>query len=375
MPGSSSHTAPSRARRIRRRVSVAVIPVMLTAALLGLLAIQARSLPVFRHHARPPVAAQRASHPLALGVTTTPLARNWWRPWSAADLSSVDRFEGGVGARAQIVMWYADWRHSSPRIAQLRAVGARGSIPEITWEPWDASKGLYRAQPAYRLQNIIDGKFDSYIRSWARTLAAYHQPVLLRLAQEMDGNWYPWGERANGNQAGEFVRAWRHVHDIFTRAGATNVKWVWSPAFSVHPALFPGKRYVDVLGLTCLNSGRTGRGGAWRSFAAICAEPIAELHALDPTMPIQLSETGTTASGGSRSVWISGMFAFLRAHPEVSSVVWFDLAPGWSIAGSRGAQRQFAAGLSELRRARAASPAPSAARSAATSRSPRRSAR
>ena len=45
----------------------------------------------------------------------------------------------------------------------------------------------------------------------------------------MNGSWFPWSEGVNGNRAGEYVAAWRHVHDIFTAVGATNVTWVWCP--------------------------------------------------------------------------------------------------------------------------------------------------
>ena len=45
----------------------------------------------------------------------------------------------------------------------------------------------------------------------------------------MNGNWFPWCEGVNGNQPGEYVAAWRHVHDIFTAVGATNATWVWCP--------------------------------------------------------------------------------------------------------------------------------------------------
>ena len=115
---------------------------------------------------------------LNLGVTTDPLARDWWKPWKPSDLSTVDAFEGEADKHAAIVMWYADWQHNpAPSTSQLNAVAQRGSTPEITWEPWDASKGLYKSQPRYRLSNIIDGKFDSYIRGWARTLAAWKHPV------------------------------------------------------------------------------------------------------------------------------------------------------------------------------------------------------
>jgi hypothetical protein len=352
---------------------------MLLAALSLLLALQARSLPIFRQHASAPVAAKVplgakvAPGQTALGVATTPLARNWWRPWRPADLQSVSRFERAVRAHAQIVMWYADWQHSEPSAVQLSAVADRGSVPEITWEPWDASRGLHKAQPRYRLTNIIDGKFDPYIRRWARRLAAWRHPVLVRFAQEMDGNWYPWDEQANHNRPGEYVRAWRHVHDIFTRAGATNVRWVWSPAFAVRPELFPGTRYVDMFGVTCLNSGRTRHGGTWRSFVRICSRPIADLHALSRRMPIQLSETGTSASGGSKAGWIAGMFDFLRSHPEVRVLVWFNVqvSPNWTITSSPAAERRLALGLrtTALSGVRTQAPAASAARSAATSRS------
>ena len=76
---------------------------------------------------------------------------------------------------------------------------------------------------------------------WARALAAFGGPVRLRFAQEMNGDWYPWGAGTNGNTPAEFVRAWRHVHDIFTAAGATNVQWVWSPVSGAPAAVLPGR--------------------------------------------------------------------------------------------------------------------------------------
>ena len=63
-------------------------------------------------------------------------------------------------------------------------------------------------------------------------------------------------EQANGNRPGEYVAAWRHVHDIFTSVGANDVTWVWCP--NVDPdhkmqslgSLYPGDAYVD---WTCLD--------------------------------------------------------------------------------------------------------------------------
>jgi hypothetical protein len=293
-----------------------------------------------------------ASAGLDLGVTTAPLARDWWKPWQPADLSTVASFEREAGKRAAIVMWYADWQHNArPLVSQLNAIEQHGSTPEITWEPWDASKGLYKAQPRYRLSNIIDGKFDSYIRTWAKSLAAWKHPVLLRFAQEMDGNWFPWDDYANGNHPGQFEQAWRHVHDIFTSAGATNVKWVWSPAFARSTTQFPGTAYVDVLATTCQNGGRPLFARGWQSFAQGCGKAIDRLHALEPRVPIQLAEAATAEQGGSKARWIRDMWAYLAARPYVTSMIWFNIVKetNWRIDSSPSAERAFAAGAKSPR--------------------------
>jgi hypothetical protein len=289
---------------------------------------------------------------LDLGVTAGPLARNWWKEWQPFELSTVDGFERTAGKHAAIVMWYADWQHNTrPSIAQLNAIQRRGSTPEITWEPWDASKGLYASQPRYRLRNIIDGEFDAYIRVWARALAGWKHPVLLRFAQEMDGNWFPWDDYANGNHPGQFVQAWRHVHRIFERAGATNVKWVWSPAFARSSTQFPGADYVNVMATTCQNGGRPLFARGWQSFAQGCGRTIERLHALEPRLPIQLAETASAEPGGSKARWIREMWTYLAARPYVTSMIWFDLVKetNWRVDSSRSAERAFAAGARAAR--------------------------
>ncbi len=61
----------------------------------------------------------------------------------------------------------------------------------------------------------------------------------------------------NGNQAGDYVAAWQHVHDGVAATGATNVQWVWSPNVPYWGStglagLYPGTAYLaaqpDVMG-------------------------------------------------------------------------------------------------------------------------------
>jgi hypothetical protein len=336
--------------RALRRMTALLGPVAMLALVIALLAQQHGLILQTATADPPPWRVSTPAGAVQVGVTTGPLARDSWRAWNGGDLATVNAFEHAAHAHADIVMWYADWRVALS-LGQLRAVAARHSIPEITWEPWNASDRQGANQPHYALRRIIAGDFDRYIRSWARGLAAYGKPVRLRFAQEMNGNWYPWDERANGNHFGQFIEMWRHVHQIFTLAGARNVTWVWSPVNGDAAHYFPGLTFVNAIGVTCLNGGTSALSRHWRSFAGICAKPISQLHHIAPQLPIEISETGSGSRGGDKAAWITHMFAFLKQHPVVRAMIWFDMRKetDWSIQTSPASERAFARGLADAR--------------------------
>jgi Glycosyl hydrolase family 26 len=313
-----------------------------------------RATAAARTKAKPYPRAAGPAPRLKLGVTTLALARNAYRPWRAADLEEVDRFEQDARRHADIVMWFADWAHDANFDARQAAkVAAHGSVPEITWEPWDSFKGVRKPQPRYRLARIIRGDFDPYIRRWAREIAAYGKPIRLRFAHEMNGRWYPWAERANGNRPGEYVRAWRHVHAIFDAAGARRVTWVWSPvAGNLSREQYPGSRYVDVLGVSGFNGGSRLFRGTWRSFAVAFGPPLDAVHSFDPSKPVEVSEVASLEAGGNKAAWIRGMFGEVRRRPWIRALVWFNLhkEADWRIESSPSARRAFARGLSRASR-------------------------
>jgi beta-mannanase len=299
-----------------------------------------------------PVPAETEEPRVQLGVTTQALARNAYRPWRPGDLREVNAFEQRARRHADIVMWFADWAHNQHFDAgQARAVAARGSTPEITWEPWDASRGI--EQPRYRLARIIAGDHDALITRWAREIAAYGGPVRLRFGQEMNGRWYPWAELSNGNRPGEFVRAWRRLRGIFAAAGATNVTWIWAPvAGAARPGLFPGADQVDVLGVSGFNGGTILFRRQWRPFAEAFGPTLDYVHALAPGKPLVLAEVASTEAGGSKAAWIGDMFDEIQRRPYLRAIVWFNLRKetDWRIESSPTAQRAFAEGISRTSR-------------------------
>jgi beta-mannanase len=234
------------------------------------------------------------------------------------------------------------------------AVRARGSVPMITWEPWDPSSGS-ASQPAYSLAAIGSGAYDAYVTRWASEIKAWGQPLYLRFAHEMNGDWYPWAAGVNGNTPAQYVAAWRHVHDLFVRAGATNVTWVWTPNVSLGRApmaqLYPGDAYVDWVGLDGYNRGTTQSwGSTWQSFDQVFGSSLAELRAVS-SRPIIIGETASTETGGNKAAWIQQFFASLAASPDIKAFVWFNLnkETDWRIESSSGARAAFASGVADAR--------------------------
>jgi beta-mannanase len=286
-----------------------------------------------------------------------------YRPAYPDNLSSVVDYEQAAGKKMTIVHWYALWGgwKSAFSASDLDAVTRRGSVPMITWEPW---AGQAR-DPAWSLRDaILSGRNDAYIDSWARGMAAYGRPVLLRFAHEMHAQSYPWAVGVNGNTDDEYVAAWRHIHGIFERAGASNVQWVWNPntvwggsaPAADHLArwqrLYPGDAYVDWTGLDLYNTGPSLDWGApyWRSFESVLREPYSAMNSL-ARKPILLAEVGSTEVGGDKAAWIAAGLSqdTLARYPNVRAVVWFDIDKAqeqhWAIRSSSGAYSAFVAAL------------------------------
>jgi beta-mannanase len=332
----------------------ATVPWLLAAVIGGLIAAQVGlSMDGSSSGAAKPIEPDRRAHP-RIGLTTAELAQNSFSPWRGSALDGVDKFERAVRARADVVMWYADWANvRRPDIRQLRVIALRGSVPEITWEPWNHAWHSAR-QPTYRLRRIIEGRHDGLIRRWARALAAYGGPVRLRFAHEMNGNWYPWSEAANRNRPRQFAKAWRHVWRIFKREGASNVEWVWSPVALKIPKLqYPGDAYVDRVGLSGFVGGVQLQHNRWRSFMKVFGPALRRFARIAPRKPIEISEVGAAEEGGDKAKWIRGMFRSLAHRSKIDSVIWFDLDKGsdWRIQSSSKSVRAFRAGVrNRLRR-------------------------
>lgn len=213
-----------------------------------------------------------------------------------------------LGRDLRIMHWFYKWNDPLPsKFSNL----PRDAVVLLSWD-------------GTRYDRVLNGSQDRQIRASARNLAKYGKPIFLRWAWEMNGDWYDWGGARNGRDPAAFVRAWRHIHDIFVKAGATNVGWVWGPNWQSGPReawndlrnYYPGDEYVDWVGVS-------GYTDATRLTPEVLYTGIYQEYA--DRKPIMIAETGVRKKGGQQSAdWIDLLRQWLDSHRAVGAVVWFD---------------------------------------------------
>jgi hypothetical protein len=205
-------------------------------------------------------------------------------------------------------------------------------ILQIYWN-WDGA--LPRKSPApdgttlmiswygTNYASILNGSQDTIIARAADTLAAMKQPIFLRWAWEMNGNWYPWDGTHNANTPSGYIQAWRYLHAIFNQHKADNVAWVWAPNVYNNPTqawndmdnYYPGDDYVDWIGVDGYPSGRNTPADVFQKFT----------DRYKVRKPVMIAETGIEDHGGTvKADWINQLHDWLIANPAVGAMLWFD---------------------------------------------------
>ena len=211
-------------------------------------------------------------------------------------------------------------------VAKVQSVTGPRSVLYLDW----TLSSTTSADGGLTVKDVESGRLDGYVREYARALAAYGGPVLIRLfGGEFNGSWwYGQSPLANGGLApADFVAAWRRVVDLFRGTGALNVSFAWIPnAFppigagwvaSNIDAYYPGDAYVD-----------------WAGADMYDVEPVNDLDAVYTFAvahhkPFFLAEWGvrhgsSTLTPARQRDWIDAMFDYFESHPDVKAVNYFN---------------------------------------------------
>ncbi|MEE4025751.1 glycosyl hydrolase [Gordonia sp. PKS22-38] len=263
----------------------------------------------------------------------------------------------GVATRADqsldLILTFSALNEPVP-LDDLATISASGATPVVTIEPWEPDGGP--EQPDYRLDTFATGVHDADLRRWGQQLADWGQPVLLRFAHEMNGDWYPWGITVNGNTAEAYRNTWIRMHEIIRSAGAENVSFVWAPMAAVSgiadfEAAYPGAEYVDRLGLDGYNWGDDGVHG-WASPDYIFADSLRRLRALDDAKPILVAEVASADDPDPtrKADWITHFVRLMTITPGVEGFVWFQANKerDWRFNSNPLSESAFRKGLADV---------------------------
>jgi hypothetical protein len=284
-------------------------------------------------------------------------------PW---DMGGVAYLEQLLGRGMSLVEFSSPWQDCSRKPCGfykfpqegMDNIRGHGSIPVYSWGS-ESSAGGGPEQPDFRLADIAAGRYDADIAKFAAEARDWGHPFFLRFNWEMNGNWFPWSEIANGNGPGQYIAAWRHVHDVFAAVGATNATWVWCPYADTAKRLkktplkplYPGDSYVD---WTCLDAYNWGRNPVnprpWRSFSELVDPAYREVvKKVAPRKPMMLGEFASSSYGGHKGAWVRDLFEQLpRKYPRVRALVYFDTVDrgvDWPLEVSPPAAKAFAKGI------------------------------
>jgi hypothetical protein len=285
-------------------------------------------------------------------------------PW---DMHAVTKFERKMGKGLSTIEFSAPLaecedpqnagtcRFPSFPTDAMQTIRDYGAVPFFSWSSAATPEAVEEGN--FQFSDLLSHRYDRHIKAFARAAAEWGHPFFLRFDWEMNGSWFPWASGVNGNRPAEYVRAWRHVHDIFKAAGATNATWVWCPY--VRPEgktgslrrYYPGPKYVD---WTCLDAYNFGHNSVnprpWQSFDKLL-RPSYEVvtKQIAPGKPMILGELASNGPPARKARWIRQMFTAIDRHyPAVGGLIWFDKLDRdlrWPIESDRGPTTAFRHGL------------------------------
>jgi len=246
---------------------------------------------------------------------------------SIHSLNNVNEYELKIGHKLKYLLFFKAWGDNDNRFPTdiVSTVQSLGITPIITWEPWKRDFENFTAlQSDYIYSKILSGKYDDYIRSWAREAKSAPSEIIIRFAHEQSTppairSWYPWQGYPT-----DFKKAFRKIVGIFREESANNVTFMWNPvAFWPESTLqyYPGDLYVDYVGMTVLNHG-VGNGqedNNWKQCDFLYFDQYRVLSSINK--PFIITEFGSAEEGGNKAQWIKDCINMIKVNSKVVGLV------------------------------------------------------
>ena len=253
------------------------------------------------------------------------------RPPTLQQLTTV---ETSVGRPFDFVYRYHDLNDVIPD-AQERKEVAQGRLLHIAIAARDFGES---SRAGFSWADVARGKFDKALSAQARGIASLKVPVFLTFEQEANQK----TKLGVVGNAADFRAAWRHLHDLYQAAGATNAVWTWVMTGSAKnlaraASLWPGNDVVDWISWNVYNQSGCHSGSVDESKYKSFAQELRPFYdfvkkrgpsiGMDPHKPMMISETGSVKYINDPQLtadWYASIAPTLRRFPQVKAVAFWD---------------------------------------------------
>jgi hypothetical protein len=238
--------------------------------------------------------------------------------------SNLASLENRLGRKVDIVSRYYGWGQMPPD-ATDRAWSNSGHMILVDLRARNFSTNAYTSWAS-----IANGSQDSYLRQVAASLKSFGSKIFFSFNQEPEQELEK-GTGVAGTQA-DYAAAYRHIHNVFEAAGASNVVYVWWTMgcmchLSWYSALYPGDAYVDWVSYdpynfnSCHNTGEKSASDSVLPFLNWLNN-----SGIAKGKPVMLSEYG--ANGTDEGSWYKAVGDVLTQTPQIKAAIEFDSDPG-----------------------------------------------
>jgi mannan endo-1,4-beta-mannosidase len=267
-------------------------------------------------------------------------------------MNTIDAMERWLGREHAVQTVFTPWRRDEMDSLfenLLPRIWNAGRVPLLTWEPYLAAE-----TPSDVARRIAAGDVDTYLDEWANRLADWlaggsgtaDRRLYLRLAHEMNGDWYPWSPTVGDSTPADYIAMWRHVHDALGSEGISpeQCQWMWCVNHNDvgdygAEMCYPGDAYVDWIGLDGFNWGRSQDWSDWRTPAAVFEGMFERLERFGK--PLCVPEVGCsslTVDGSDparKADWLRETLDYFDGRVQL--YCWFneDKETDWAIFGGR----------------------------------------
>lgn len=246
------------------------------------------------------------------------------------NFDELKKIEERVDYTFPILLYYTgilENKERHPNLATALANAKKeGRILELTLQTVAQSPG-----EGNMVYDILDGKYDTYLKNYAKEVVDYGDPILFRLGNEMNGDWCVYSSHHTSKDTEIFKEFYRYVYQIFQEAGADNVIWVWNPNGKAFPdfkwndelCYYPGDEYVDVIGMTSYNTGTYYEDEKWTEFDQMY-DPLYQKYIERYEKPLMITEFSSSSVGGDKEAWVAKMFQHINQYDRLKVAVWWD---------------------------------------------------